>query len=269
VRASRPADAREVARILALELEIQGNGPALDRDLFQQILRAHAPKPSPLQEFYLQIRDCQKCPLGRTRTHFVFGVGNEKAEIMFVGEAPGADEDLQGEPFVGRAGQLLNRMLAEVGLRREEVYIANVLKCRPPGNRDPLAEEVAQCLPYLRRQIEIIRPKLLVCLGRIAAQALLDVLTPLNRLRGPVLEFHGIPMLVTYHPAAVLRTPSLYDAAISDLRRAVELHRQILEREAAGMPAVQTEVLPEQERRRKTKGDGSVQAMQETLPLDE
>ncbi|MDZ7372547.1 MAG: uracil-DNA glycosylase [candidate division KSB1 bacterium] len=259
----------EAVRALAYELEIHGDGPAIDRDLMWSVLQGEAREPSALQQYYLEIRDCQKCPLGRTRTHFVFGVGNEKAEIMFVGEAPGAEEDLQGEPFVGRAGQLLNKMLAEVGLRRQEVYIANVLKCRPPGNRDPLAEEVAQCLPYLRRQIEIIRPKLLVCLGRIAAQALLDVLTPLNRLRGPVWEFHGIPMLVTYHPAAVLRTPSLYEAAIADLRRAVQLHRQIVEREAQGLPGIETQEVPEADKRRKGSDEGPVQAIQETLPLDE
>ncbi len=261
-------DPRSVVSALLFELEVFGNDPVLDRDLLEATLADLRPKPSPLQQFYEQIKDCQKCSLAKTRTNFVFGTGNEHAGIMFIGEAPGADEDLQGEPFVGRAGQLLNRMLAEVGLRREDVYIANVLKCRPPGNRDPLAEEVAKCLPYLRKQIEIIRPKLLVCLGRVAAQALLNVLTPLNRMRGRVFEFHGIPMLVTYHPAAVLRTPSLRDAAIADLRRAVELHKEILEREAAGGPGIEMERVAGRPRGRDSAA-GSVQAIQETLPLDD
>ena len=151
------------------------------------------------------ICECQKCPLGRTRNKFVYGVGNPNADLMFVGEAPGADEDRLGEPFVGRAGQLLDKIVAAMGLDRSKVYIANILKCRPPGNRDPLPEEIDLCIPYLKEQIRSIRPKLMVALGRIAAQALLDTKTPLGKLRGSWHEFETIPLLVTYHPAALLR----------------------------------------------------------------
>jgi len=163
------------------------------------------------------VRTCTKCGLHKTRTQTVFGVGNPAASWMFIGEAPGADEDKQGEPFVGRAGQLLNAMLFAMGLKREEVYIANVLKCRPPGNRDPQPEEVAQCEPYLIRQIEHIRPKLIVALGRHAAHSLLKTDVPLARLRGQRLSYHGIPLVVTYHPAYLLRSPGEKRKAWDDL----------------------------------------------------
>jgi len=163
------------------------------------------------------VRTCTKCGLHKTRTQTVFGVGNPAASWMFIGEAPGADEDKQGEPFVGRAGQLLNAMLFAMGLKREEVYIANVLKCRPPGNRDPQPEEVAQCEPYLIRQIEHIRPKLIVALGRHAAHSLLKTEVPLARLRGQRLSYHGIPLVVTYHPAYLLRSPGEKRKAWEDL----------------------------------------------------
>ena len=158
-------------------------------------------------ELETAVRACTKCPLHATRTQTVFGVGSRHARWMFIGEAPGADEDRQGEPFVGRAGQLLNAMLFAMGLKREEVYIANVLKCRPPGNRDPQPEEVAQCEPYLLRQIELIRPALIIALGRHAAHSLLKTEVPLARLRGQRLSYHGTPLIVTYHPAYLLRNP--------------------------------------------------------------
>lgn len=163
------------------------------------------------------VRTCTKCGLHKTRTQTVFGVGDPAAAWMFIGEAPGADEDRQGEPFVGRAGQLLNAMLFAVGLKREEVYIANVLNCRPPGNRDPQPEEVAQCEPHLIRQIEMIKPKLIVALGRHAAHSLLKTEVPLARLRGQRLSYHGIPLIVTYHPAYLLRSPGEKRKAWEDL----------------------------------------------------
>jgi uracil-DNA glycosylase family 4 len=166
------------------------------------------------------VRACTRCALHGTRTQTVFGVGNRRAEWLFVGEAPGADEDRQGEPFVGRAGQLLNAMLAALGLKREQVYIANVLKCRPPNNRDPQAHEVEQCEPYLIRQIELIRPKLIIALGRHAAHSLLKTDLALARLRGQRLSYQNIPLVVTYHPAYLLRTPSDKRKAWEDLRRA-------------------------------------------------
>ncbi len=152
------------------------------------------------------ICECQSCSLGATRTRFVYGVGNPIAEVMFIGEAPGRDEDLKGEPFVGRAGQLLDKILAAIGFSREnQVYIANILKCRPPNNRDPQPDEMATCMPYLREQIRLIKPKIICALGRIAAQALLDTQTPLGKLRGSWHEFENTPLIVTYHPAALLR----------------------------------------------------------------
>jgi DNA polymerase len=152
---------------------------------------------------------CTRCELHRTRTQTVFGVGNRQAEWMFVGEAPGFEEDRRGEPFVGRAGKLLDAMLAAVGMSREQVFIANVLKCRPPNNRDPQGEEVRQCGAYLLRQIELVKPKLLIALGRFAAQSLLNTTRPIGKLRGEVFEHgaSGIPLVVTYHPAYLLRNP--------------------------------------------------------------
>ena len=153
--------------------------------------------------------ECKLCELHHTRTQTVFGVGNHNADWLIIGEAPGADEDRQGEPFVGRAGQLLNAMLQALGLRREDVYIANILKCRPPQNRDPKAEEVGHCLPYLQRQIQLLQPKVILALGRIAAHNLLQTNTALGRLRGKVhhIEMTPTPVIVTYHPAYLLRSP--------------------------------------------------------------
>ncbi len=158
-------------------------------------------------ELKSRVAACTACELHRTRTRTVFGVGDENADWLFVGEAPGADEDAQGEPFVGQAGKLLDNMLKSIGLKRgENVYIANVLKCRPPGNRNPLPEEVAKCEPYLRRQVELIGPKLIVSLGKFAAQTLLGQDATIASLRGSVHAYQGIPLIVTYHPAYLLRT---------------------------------------------------------------
>ncbi|MBM0108728.1 uracil-DNA glycosylase [Steroidobacter sp. S1-65] len=159
-------------------------------------------------ELATAVRSCTKCPLHATRTNGVFGVGDRRARWMIIGEAPGADEDKQGEPFVGRAGMLLNAMLKAVGLGREQVFIANILKSRPPNNRDPKPEEVRACIPYLYRQIELVNPALILCVGRIAAQTLLEVDTPIGKLRGAVHRIAGNrPMVVTYHPAYLLRSP--------------------------------------------------------------
>jgi DNA polymerase len=166
------------------------------------------------------VRTCAQCALHSTRTQTVFGVGNRHAQWMFVGEAPGADEDRQGEPFVGAAGKLLNAMLAALDLKREQVYIANVIKCRPPNNRDPQADEVGHCEKYLIRQIELIQPKLIVALGRHAAHSLLKTDLALARLRGQSLSYQNISLVVTYHPAYLLRTPSDKRKAWEDLRRA-------------------------------------------------
>ncbi|MCK4858609.1 MAG: uracil-DNA glycosylase [candidate division Zixibacteria bacterium] len=156
---------------------------------------------------YEAIKDCTNCRLHEGRNKFVFGDGNPNAEVIFVGEGPGRDEDLQGKPFVGRAGQLLDKILAAIGFNRTQVYIGNIIKCRPPGNRDPQADEMAACMPYLKKQIELMNPAFICCLGRVAAQALLNTTTPLGKLRGRFHDLEGRKVLVTYHPAALLRFP--------------------------------------------------------------
>jgi uracil-DNA glycosylase len=175
---------------------------------------------------------CLRCPhLARTRTQVVFGVGNPEAELMFVGEAPGADEDAQGEPFVGRAGQLLTKIIEAMGFRREDVYIANVLKCRPDmpagvsGNRKPTPEEMKTCLPWLEKQIELIKPRVMVALGATALEGLLGATTAVSKVRGRWLDFHGIPVMATYHPAYLLR-----NQVVTEKRKVWEDMLQVLER---------------------------------------
>jgi DNA polymerase len=205
--------------------------PAVEMSLFEGPRSPVPPLPAEpwaaapsLEELNGLICTCLKCPLGHTRTKFVFGVGNPRATLMLIGEAPGADEDLQGEPFVGRAGQLLNKILEAVNFRRDEVYIANILKCRPPNNRNPLPEEAELCLPYLRKQVELIGPKAILCLGLVAAQNLLGTKESLGRLRGRVLQFGTVPVMVTYHPAALLRNPAWKRPAWEDVQALRRLH---------------------------------------------
>ena len=171
-----------------------------------------------------QVSQCSLCELQQSRTQTVFGTGNQSADWLIIGEAPGKDEDLQGEPFVGRAGQLLNAMLFAIGLRREQVYIANILKCRPPNNRDPRPEEVVQCEPYLMRQISLLQPKIILAVGRIAAQNLLKTDIPIGKLRGQIhnLGDTGIPVIATYHPAYLLRSPQEKSKAWQDLQLAMQ-----------------------------------------------
>lgn len=170
-----------------------------------------------------QVRDCTACKLRAGCTQTVFGVGDENADWLFVGEGPGADEDAQGEPFVGQAGKLLDNMLAAIKLKRgANVYIANIVKCRPPGNRTPEADEVATCLPYLQQQIALIKPKLIVALGKTAATSLLGREATLGSLRGTVHECRGVPLIVTYHPAYLLRSPAEKAKAWQDLCFAVQ-----------------------------------------------
>jgi DNA polymerase len=181
----------------------------------------------PLRE---RVAACTACDLCRTRTQTVFGVGNTRAEWLVIGEAPGAEEDRQGEPFVGRAGQLLNAMLLAIGLPRETVFIANILKCRPPGNRDPRPEEVARCLPYLHAQVALLKPKIILVVGRIAAQTLLATDSPLARLRGKLHRFGegATPLVITYHPAYLLRTPVDKRKAWEDLKFARATYRKVV-----------------------------------------
>jgi DNA polymerase len=175
-----------------------------------------------------QINTCTKCSLGHTRTKFVFGVGSANATLMLVGEAPGAEEDAQGEPFVGRAGQLLNKILEAIHFRREDVYICNILKCRPPENRKPLPEETDLCLPYLRKQVQLIRPRLILCLGLTAAENLLGTRESLGNLRGRVLTYEGTPVMVTYHPAALLRNPNWKRPAWDDVQAVRKYHDELV-----------------------------------------
>jgi DNA polymerase len=176
-----------------------------------------------------RVAACTACDLCKTRTQTVFGVGNTRAEWLVIGEAPGAEEDRQGEPFVGRAGQLLNAMLLAIGLPRETVFIANILKCRPPANRDPAPAEVSRCLPYLSNQIALLKPKIILAVGRIAAQNLLATDVPLARLRGKLHHFGeaNTPLVITYHPAYLLRTPADKRKAWEDLKFARATHARV------------------------------------------
>ena len=187
---------------------------------------AHAPPPAAddagWDRLAEAVRACRLCGLCKTRTQTVFGTGNRAARLMVVGEAPGAEEDRQGEPFVGRAGLLLNAMLRAAGFERRDVYIANVLKCRPPHNRDPSDEETGRCLPYLRQQIELVHPAVILCVGRIAAQRLLGTEQPIGRLRGRVHDLGGIPVVATYHPAYLLRSPGEKRKSWDDLKLALK-----------------------------------------------
>jgi DNA polymerase len=173
-----------------------------------------------------ELGDCTRCKLHDKRTNIVFGVGNPDAPLVFVGEAPGADEDRTGEPFVGAAGQLLTKMIEAMGLSRDDVYICNILKCRPPGNRNPEPDEIAECEPFLKKQLAAIRPRMIVALGKFAAQCLLRSDAPISRLRGNWKEYEGIPLMPTYHPAFLLRTPSAKREVWADLQEVMrELDR--------------------------------------------
>jgi uracil-DNA glycosylase len=219
---TQPMGSRRLAYLKALEIDVwerRSLAPAAQQAPAQ---RPAAPRAVDTQlgwaELEGAVKSCTLCPLHQTRTQAVFGVGNRNAQWMVIGEAPGADEDRQGEPFVGRAGQLLNSMLKAIGLKREQVFIANILKSRPPNNRDPRPEEVRACLPYLFRQIELVNPQLILCVGRIAAQTLLETDTAIGKLRGQLHRIAGNrPMIVTYHPAYLLRSPGEKRKSWADL----------------------------------------------------
>jgi len=179
-----------------------------------------------LDELKKTVSDCNLCELHRSRKQTVFGTGHPAAEWLVIGEAPGADEDQMGEPFVGRAGQLLTSMLRAMGLAREEVFIANILKCRPPNNRDPQTNEIEHCSSYLRQQIELIQPKIILVVGRIAAQSLLNTDTPIGKMRGQQFSYQNttIPVIATYHPAYLLRSPQQKRATWEDLKFAMQVY---------------------------------------------
>ena len=209
----QPVTESSQAEETILAMPTRSASPLLDSSL-----SANQDKPAALKAIREDIGDCTRCRLHKGRKNIVFGVGNVNADIMFVGEGPGADEDEQGEPFVGRAGQLLNNMIAAMGLKREDVYIANVVKCRPPGNRTPERDECDTCGPFLMRQIEVIRPKVIVALGAVAAKYLLGINDSMTNLRGHWYEFKGAKLVVTYHPAYLLRDPRQKKEAWKDLQ---------------------------------------------------
>jgi len=176
-----------------------------------------------LAQLEKMMRKCHKCPIGEDRLNLVFGEGSENADIVFVGEAPGADEDEQGRPFVGRAGKLLRKIIRAMGYEPEDVYIANILKCRPPGNRDPLPEEVERCFPYLAMQLELIKPRVIVALGAHAAHTLLGVKTPITKLRGNLGRFRGIPVMPTFHSSYLLRNPNAKRDVWEDMKKVLAM----------------------------------------------
>jgi len=200
-----------------------------DRMVAFEAPRPAVPEPMPpklpvvsLESVREEIGECTRCKLHKGRTNLVFGVGNPKARLMFVGEAPGEDEDKKGEPFVGKAGQLLTRMIEAMGLRREDVYICNTVKCRPPNNRNPEPDELASCEPFLKGQLAAVQPEAIVTLGKFAAQALLRDETPISRLRGTWREYEGIPVMPTFHPAYLLRSPQEKGKVWDDLQKVMK-----------------------------------------------
>lgn len=180
-----------------------------------------------LDELNAKINTCTKCGLSKLRTNFVFGVGSPNADVVVIGEAPGADEDAQGEPFVGRAGQLLNKILEATGFKREDVFILNILKCRPPGNRNPEPDEAELCRPYLDKQLKLINPKLLLLLGKVASETLLKTKEPLNKLRGKVHDYKGWKLMITFHPAALLRNPNWKRPTWEDMQQFKALYEEM------------------------------------------
>jgi DNA polymerase len=210
---------------LLKETAAMGGGTNLlsgtDGDLFSDSSATYQAKS--LEELRGAIGDCRRCKLWSGRTHLVFGVGNPEAKLMFVGEGPGRDEDLQGEPFVGRAGQLLTDIITKgMGLRREDVYIANVVKCRPPENRNPEPDEVASCEPFLKKQIDLVKPEIIVALGKFAVQTLLQSKVPITRIRGRWHSYHGIMLMPTLHPAYLLRNPADKKLVWEDIKKVMK-----------------------------------------------
>lgn len=199
-----------------------------------------------LKEFYIKIKDCKSCGLWKTKNRFVFGSGSAEAELLFIGEAPGKNEDLQGKPFVGRAGKILDQLLSSIGLSRDEVFIANVLKCRPPGNRDPRAEEVEACRDYLYRQIEIIDPKVICTLGKHSTQLILNTKRGITGLRGNVYRIDNRLVLPINHPAAVLYSPAKYDVLEKDFKKIKELLSPQPQKQQEPQPAAEQNKQTEQ-----------------------
>ena len=205
----------DIYKYLNLYRDLYGDNIYLDSNVSEDM---SIDKSNKLDEYLNSIKDCLECPLGKTRKNIVLGMGDPNADIVFVGEAPGKQEDLQGLPFVGRSGKLLDKMLFSINLSRDDVYILNVLKCRPPDNRDPSKIEIEKCEPYLKKQLKIIKPKLIVALGRISAMTILRTKESLTNMRNQIFDYEGIDFLVTYHPAALLRNPNFKKYAWEDFK---------------------------------------------------
>lgn len=234
-------DKEELINILKLQQEIfgdelfttelkstqQNNTEKIETKKSEQLNLKDFINSTSLSELNSLICQCQQCILGSTRKNFVFGVGNPNARVMVIGEGPGADEDEQGEPFVGRAGRLLNDILKAINFERSEVYIANVVKCRPPGNRTPTTDEMDTCLPYLKKQIDLIKPSLILCLGLTAALGILKKKDSLTNLRGKVFDFENAKVMVTYHPAALLRNPNWKRGCWEDVQQFRKLYDEM------------------------------------------
>lgn len=206
---------------------VQLSSEKVEEDQLEKLFHEDFEAADSLESLNSMICDCQQCVLGKTRTKFVFGVGNPNADAMLIGEAPGAEEDQKGEPFVGRAGKLLNDILKAINFDREEVYIANILKCRPPGNRDPLPGEMETCMPYLMKQIDLVKPKVILCLGRVAANGLLNKKLTLSALRENVYDINGVKVIATYHPAALLRNPNWKRGCWDDVKKFRKIYDEL------------------------------------------
>jgi len=205
----------DIYKYLTLYRDLYGDNIYLDSKITKD---KYIDKKNELNDYLESIKNCLECPLGKIRKNIVLGMGNPNADIVFVGEAPGKEEDLQGLPFVGRSGKLLDKMLASIKLSRDDIYILNVLKCRPPDNRNPSQTEIEKCEPYLKKQLRIIKPKLIVALGRISAMTILRTKDSLTNMRNKIFDYEGIDFLVTYHPAALLRNPNFKKYAWEDFK---------------------------------------------------
>ena len=217
----------QVKTYFQTEQTLYGEDLYLNYDFQNLLLSESEKKRNILLELFFQVKECQNCDLAKSRKKFVFGSGNPASRIMLIGEAPGANEDIQGKPFVGEAGKLLDKILAAIKLTRKDIFLTNVLKCRPPQNRDPLPDEVVACESILLKQIDILKPEFILILGRIAAQYLLKTTEPLRELRGKIVELFNAKAVVTYHPSALLREPGLKRSAWED----VQLFQKLFEQE--------------------------------------